>query len=176
MVNAALTCITWDSQQPNATITATCVEFSWNGQKGIVKAEEVILSGGSVEWCWAPGCLGECGCWLLSCPSSMFRIIGQRLRRLRGHYMILVPTLSKKSAQFLSFVSSGTAYLNGSYLFYLSPSFSAFQQSITSALTPPLPPSSQVDMRLSYKDTRQFTVCRRRVCFRRRGWLSCCLV
>ena len=50
MVNVAVTCITWASQRPNGTITATGVESSWNGQQGTVKAEkEVILSGGSVD-------------------------------------------------------------------------------------------------------------------------------
>ena len=35
--------------------------------------------------------------------------------------------------------------------------------------TSPLPPSSQVNMRLLYNGTRRFTVRRWRVCFRRRG-------
>ena len=46
------------------------------------------------------------------------------------------PLLTQKSAEFLSFINSGTAYLNGSYLFpSSSSSFSAFQQSIATALT-----------------------------------------
>ncbi|KIK01663.1 GMC oxidoreductase [Laccaria amethystina LaAM-08-1] len=118
MVNTAVMLITWAFQRPSGMIMATGIESSWNGQQGTVKAgKEVILLGGSVgspqlsgvgprESVFGPEQHVQC---------RLLRLRGRRLCRLRGRYMIPVPTFSKKSAQFLSFVNSGMAYLNGSY-------------------------------------------------------------
>lgn len=152
MVNAAVTRITWASQGANnGTVTATGVEFSCNGQVGTVKAKrEVILSGGSVG---SPQVLMLSGVG----PRDVLESVGVDVvvelpgvgQHVQDHLVSSVTWSTtaqtqgtiynsgsdfSKSAQFLSFINSGTAYLNGSYLFSSSSSFSTFQQSITTTL------------------------------------------